>query len=409
MSESKDQSPVSGITRRDALKGTGLAAMGVAAAAALSTSVASAGVRHEFYGTHQGGVATPIQEFLAYGTFDVVGTRAELETVLQTWTAASAHMVEGRSLPGAADPTYPPSDTGEAAGLKPASLTITIGFGPSMFDRRFGLSQRRPAALVELPSFFGDRLDPQRTGGDLCVQACADDPVVAFHAVRNLARIASGVAVLRDLQLGSGRTSSASGATPRNLLGFKDGTNNVRTSSTSEMNKHVWVGSGSDQAWMTGGTYLVARRIRVRLEQWSSLALATQQETIGRFRESGAPLTGSREHDPLELGATNAFGQHVIADSAHVRVASHQANDGVRILRRGFNFTDGLDPRTGELDAGLMFICFQRDPRRQFVTLQNRLAANDALSRYVVHTGSGLFAIAPGSTRGHWIGEGIFA
>jgi deferrochelatase/peroxidase EfeB len=228
--------------------------------------------------------------------------------------------------------------------------------------------------------------------------------------VRNLARLGAGTVVLRDLQLGSGRTSAPGlRETPRNLLGFKDGTNNVRTDSATEMDEHVWVGDEGDQAWMRGGTYLVARRIRVHLEQWAALSLDTQQRAIGRARDSGAPLTGTREHDPLDLAVFDTMGQLVIPDSAHVRVASHQENQGVRILRRGYNFTDGLDPRTGELDAGLMFICFQRDPRRQFVTLQNRLAAHDALSRYLVHTGSGIFACPPGVPRERSIGEELFS
>lgn len=175
------------------------------------------------------------------------------------------------------------------------------------------------------------------------------------------------------------------------------------------MNEHVWVARGDGPDWMTGGSYLVARRIRTRLEEWSSLSLIDQQRAIGRFRDSGAPLTGHAERDPLELSALDVFGQPIIPGSAHVRVASHQENDGVRILRRGYNFADGLDPVTGELDAGLMFICFQRDPRRQFVTIQNRLATSDALSRYVTHTASAIFACPPGTSGGGYVGETLFS
>ena len=294
--------------------------------------------------------------------------------------------------------------------MAPSSLTLTFGVGPSLFDDRFALRPRRPAALADLPAFPGDRLDPIRSGGDLCVQACADDSLVAFHAVRNLARVGEDVVALRNIQFAAGRASSGSVAseTPRNLLGFKDGTSNVRADSPGDMDEHVWVGSESDQSWMVGGTYLVARRIRTHLEQWSSLSLETQQDTIGRFRESGAPLTGRRERDAMDLSQLNSLGLPVIPSSAHVRVASASANNGAKILRRGFNFADGIDPRTGEIDAGLMFICFQKDPRRQFVTLQDNLSTNDALSRYVTHTASGLFACPPGVSKGEAIGAQLF-
>lgn len=398
------------VTRRTALKGTTAAA----AAALASTLVASgsqADTRYAFHGTHQAGVTTPIQDHLAFATFDVTdATRAQLVALLRTWSDAAARYVEGAELASAADPYLPPTDTGETIGLSAAGLSLTFGFGPSLFDDRFGLARRRPTALIDLPPFPGDDLDPLRSGGDLCVQACANDPVVAFHAVRNLARLGLGTVALRYLQLGSGRTStsSASETTPRNLLGFKDGTNNLKADSSSAMDEHVWVDDASDQPWMVGGTYLVARRVRTHLEDWSSQALTTQEMTIGRFRDSGAPLTGRREHDPLRLNAVDHFGLPVIPATAHVRVAAPVNNDGARILRRGFNFTDGVDPVTGELDAGLMFLCFQKDPARQFVTLQNNLALQDALSNYVTHTGSGIFACPPGAPRGTWIGSQLF-
>ncbi len=401
------------LSRRQALKGTSLAAAASVAALAVARDGASAQStqRFSFHGRHQSGITTRVQNHLAFATFDVTATSiAQLRDVLVTWSSAAARFVEGRELSGSSDPVYPPSDTGESVDLGPAALTLTFGFGPSLFDERFGLGARRPSALVDLPIFPGDNLDPLRTGGDLCVQACADDPTVAFHAVRNLARLGLGTVALRSLQFGSGQTStsSRSAATPRNLLGFKDGTNNLRAENVSSMDRHVWVGADSDQPWMAGGTYLAVRRIRVHLEEWSSLPLEDQQLAIGRFRDSGAPLTGRREHDALEFQRLDNFGTPVIPTGAHVRVASPSLNNGAVILRRGFNFADGIDPTTGELDAGLMFISFQKDPRRQFVTLQTSLASQDSLSRYTTHTGSGLFACPPGAERGKFLGQSLF-
>jgi deferrochelatase/peroxidase EfeB len=393
------------LTRRQALRGLGL----VAGALAASAGPAGA-VRHAFHGAHQSGVTTPVQSHLAMAAFDVVGSRGDLEALLARWTRAAARFVEGEPLPGSAGPTYPPADTGEARDLPAAGLTLTFGLGPSLFREELGLSARRPRALIDLPSFPGDRLDPARGGGDLMVQACADDPVVAFHAVRNLTRLGEGVVVSRWLQLGAGRTSSSEPGqrTPRNLLGFKDGTANLDPRDPRSMARYVWVAPRSDQRWMDGGTYLVARRIRIHLEAWAALSLGAQEATIGRRRDSGAPLTGTRESDPPRLDVRGPYGALVIPEGAHIRAASPSRNAGARLLRRGFTFTDGLDPRTGELDAGLMFLCFQNDPARQFVTLQSTLATSDALSTYVTHTGSAIFACPPGAARGDAIATGLF-
>jgi deferrochelatase/peroxidase EfeB len=366
-----------------------------------------------FDGLHQAGIVTPAQERLVFAAFDLTSTRRkDLVTLLASWTDAARRMSAGAPVGDVAGTTLaPPVDTGEALGLAAASLTITVGFGPSLFDPRFGLAAHRPGALVPLPPFPGDALEPGRSGGDLAIQACANDPLVAFHAVRNLARMARGTAVVRWFQLGFGRTSSTSSAqaTPRNLMGFKDGTNNLVAEDETGIATSVWVGDESDQAWMRGGSYLVARRIRMRIEAWDRTALAEQEQVIGRQKVTGAPLGATLEHDPVPLGARRADGGPVIAADAHIRLAAPATNGGERILRRGYSFTDGIDPRTGELDAGLFFICFQRDPARQFVAIQRRLAAADALGEYIRHTGSAVFACPPGTAeRGRW-GDGLHA
>jgi len=332
--------------------------------------------------------------------------------LLGTWAAAAAQLTRGLPV-GAVEtsPHAPPIDTGEAMGLSAASLTVTVGFGPSLFDDRFGLTDKRPAALADIPPLPGDTLDPARSGGDLCVQACADDPTVAFHAIRNFARLARGTAVLRWSQLGFGRTSSTSTSqqAERNLMGFKDGTNNVKGEDHATLDEFVWVGDETDQSWMTGGSYLVTRRIRMLIESWDTDFLADQEQVFGRFKTSGAPLTGNHEFDVVDLDAQRN-GKPVIPLDAHIRLAAPATNHGQRILRRGYSYTDGIDPQTGLLDAGLFFIAFQKDPRKQFIPIQRRLGSMDALNEYIRHTGSAVFAVPPGlSGPGDWWGKDLFS
>jgi deferrochelatase/peroxidase EfeB len=289
---------------------------------------------------------------------------------------------------------------------------MTAGLGPSLFDGRFGLASRKPAALQPIPALPRDDLDLDRSNGDLGIQACSNDPQVAFHAIRNLARIGRGVVSMRWSQLGFGRTSSTSSSqsTPRNLMGFKDGTRNLHAENPDDLDEFVWVGAEADQAWMRGGSYVVTRRIRMRIEGWDRDFLQDQEQVIGRVRTSGAPLGGEAEFDPPDFAATGADGEPVIPVDAHIRLAAPEQNDGLRILRRGYSFTDGTDPETGELDAGLFFICYQKDPRTQFVPLQRKLGLNDALNEYIEHNSSAVFACPPGVRDGgdYWA-SGLFA
>jgi deferrochelatase/peroxidase EfeB len=411
---------VGGFTRRRLLAATGGTAVGVAGAGAIGYSDALAGPRPStvpFHGPHQAGVTTPPPGRLVFAAFDLtLTTAADLRDLLRAWSQAAALMTAGRPVGSPAGPAdAAPADTGEALGLPASNLTLTFGLGPGVFRKdghdRFGLAARRPRPLSPLQAFPGDRLVAASSGGDVCVQACADDPQVAFHAVRDLARIAHGAAVLRWTQFGFGRASATSRAqpTPRNLQGFKDGTNNLEASDRAQMRRFVWVGGDEPQAWMHGGTYLVSRRIRMLIEKWDDSALSDQQNTIGREKRSGAPLGERAEHDPVDLAARRPDGTLVIPAAAHIRLSSHVTNAGVRILRRGYNYTDGIDPATGTLDAGLFFISFQRDPYAQFSVLQYQLAAGDALNEYIRHTASALFAIPAGARRGGDVGEGLFA
>ena len=404
------------LTRRRLLASAGVGAAGIGLGGAAGYLIgndeaqASEGTGSvPFYGEHQAGIDTPAQDRLHFAAFDLVDhSPAALRELMREWSRAAAEMTAGE-LVGDANATQlaPPDDTGETVGLLPSRLTVTFGFGPSLFEQRgLGLRSKRPPALREIPPLPADELKESESGGDIGVQACSDDPQVAFHAIRNLARIGRGTVVMRWSQLGFGRTASTSRsqATPRNLMGFKDGTANIKAEDTVAMDRYVWVG-GEGPAWMRGGSYLVSRRIRMLLEVWDRSSLEDQEQTIGRDKYRGAPLGESEEFDPIDLEAKNDDGLPTIPVDSHVRLASAAENSGERILRRGYSFTDGVDESLGELEAGLFFICFQRDPRAQFVPIQRRLGLNDALNEYIKHVGSALFAAPPGARKGGYVGE----
>ncbi|MFD8999842.1 iron uptake transporter deferrochelatase/peroxidase subunit [Streptomyces sp. NPDC059582] len=393
--------------------GAGLALGAVAAGGAvamtragndLDPAAAGTGAGIDFHGAHQAGISTPVQDRLHFAAFDVkTDDRAEFVQLLKDWTAAARRMTAGKAVGegaygGLAE--APPDDTGEALGLKPSRLTLTIGFGPSLFGK-FGLAGERPEALIDLPKFAGEALDAARSGGDLCVQACADDPQVAVHAIRNLARIGFGKVAIRWSQLGFGKTSSTTpdAQTPRNLMGFKDGTRNIAGTEADRLNRFVWVGEKDGPDWMVGGSYLVARRIRMHIETWDRTSLQEQEDVFGRDKGEGAAVGKAKEHDPPFLKA--------MKPDAHVRLAHPDSNGGATILRRGYSFTDGTDG-LGRLEAGLFFLAYQRDVRAGFVRVQRNLST-DALNEYIQHVGSAVFAIPPGvHDTDDWWGRTLF-
>jgi len=411
-------------SRRDVLAA---AAGGLLAAGANHPAVAASDrplptLTEPFYGPHQAGILTPIQSSTYFAAFDLIAARREdLIDMLRVWTLTSARMTAGQTAAVLDDGVGgPPNDTGETLEQSAARLTLTFGFGAGLFSKdgqdRYGLSGRRPEALVELPRFEGDRLVSGLSGGDVSVQACADDPQVAFHAVRQLAREAAGIAELRWAQTGF-VPAFAAGQTPRNLMGFKDGTSNPSADEPAAMEKFVWAG-GESPRWMRGGSYVVVRRIRMALEGWDHLALEFQERTFGRRKYSGAPLSGRNEFDPPDLAAVDKDGNSVIPDEAHIRLAAAANNDGVRILRRPYSYNDGVDwttqrgtprPEGAAYDAGLLFVCYQRDPRTGFIRIFEKMSKRDLLNQFVVHTGGGLFACPGGVSRGEFIGQRLFA
>jgi deferrochelatase/peroxidase EfeB len=406
------------VSRRRAIALAGVGVAGVAGAAAVGGALVKGAAAEgpqsvegavAFTGEHQAGIVTPAQDRLHFVAFDVITKdRERLIGMLKEWTAAAARMTAGYDAGevGAVGgiPEAPPDDTGEALGLPPSALTVTVGFGPTLFrdatgKDRFGIAGKRPEALIDLPHFAGDRLDEAISGGDLCVQACANDPQVAVHAIRNLARIGMGVVSVRWSQLGFGRTSSTSTtqATPRNLFGFKDGTANLKQEETDLLREHLWVRPGDGPEWMTGGSYLVSRKIRMIVETWDRTSLNEQEMIVGRRKGSGAPLGKTDEFDEPDLEARSADGEPVLPVTSHVRLAHPTVNGGARLLRRGYNFVDGSDG-LGRLDAGLFFIAYQRDPRKQYVPIQRNLSRMDQMNEYLKPVSLALFACPPGVT-----------
>src|SRR5579884_548584 len=367
-----------------------------------------------FYGPHQAGIATPAPAQLLFATYDLLpgATADDLRRLLQRWSAAAARLAAGEPSPGdpVPDPAATPRDANAAAGDDPAALTLTFGLGPGVFAPERGLADRRPGGLAPLPPFRNDALDPARSGGDLAVQACAEDPLVVFHAIRVLSSLADGVARPRWTQRGFGATTDVrlSGETPRNLQGFKDGTANPRPDEP-EFAPTVWVQDDDEPAWLRGGSFLVVRRIRMDLDRWDTLSVADQERVIGRAKGSGAPLSGGDEHTPVDLDARGPDGSLLVPANSHVHLTNPARNFGARMLRRGYSYDDGWDPMAsdgaGRLDAGLFFLAYVRDPVAQFIPMQQRLANADALNRFVTHVGSALFAIPPGAPDGGYVGQ----
>jgi len=371
----------------------------------------------EFLGEHQAGIATPVQDRMHLAAFDVTSTRRDdLVSLMKDFSSAIGYMTRGIPIDSDAgsDPLSPPADTGEAYGLSPGHLTVTVGFGRSLFvdahgKDRFGLASKMPEGLIELPHFAGDMLEEARSGGDLVVQACADDPQVAVHAIRNLSRIAFGRASVRWSQIGFGRTASTSTAqaTPRNLFGFKDGTANLKAEDPQLLEEHVWIADQKgDTAWANGGSYLVARRIRMLIETWDRQNLGEQEKVVGRDKKQGAPLSGGTEFTAPDFSRAGPDGRKIDADS-HVALAHPSRNKGAQMLRRGYNYADGTDG-LGRLDAGLFFIAYVTDPRTHYVPMQTAISGHDLMQEYVRHTGSGLFVVPPGiNAAGGYLGQGL--
>lgn len=388
--------------RREFLKKAGIGgaglALGLSGASAFfankeqgSKNIADGQEEISFYGKHQAGITTPMQKNIYFVVLDLRTTdKNELIQLFKDWTDYSQKLVNGELVKkDGSNALLPPSDTGETVGLNPYRLTLTFGVSAS-FLTKLGLEKKRPKLFRDLPAFPKEQLREQYTGGDVVIQACADDEQVAFHAVRNLIRKGRNKVTMKWSQSGFAAIGDRM-ETPRNLFGFKDGTANVTTE--KDFDKVVWADS---QDWMKNGSYMAVRRIIMHLETWDRTNLQEQENTFGRYKESGAPFGKKNEFDEVDLS--------LLPVDSHVRLAKEV---DLPILRRSYSYSDGIDPKTGQFDAGLLFIAFQKNPDR-FVKIQTNLGADDKMNEYVTHIGSGLFACFGGVKEGGYIGQDLF-
>ncbi|MFJ5965702.1 iron uptake transporter deferrochelatase/peroxidase subunit [Bacillus sp. NPDC093026] len=403
-----------GYTRRDMLKLTAVAGTGIAIGASglgtllnvtkslspeKKTSASEEADTISFYGNHQAGIVTPQQKFIYLCAFHMTtSSRKQVMSLLQDWTKLSEVLSRGAVRQNTDNKLLPPNDTGESMDLPPSKLTMTFGFGPDFFEKngvdRYGILKQKPAYLNSIPHMPHDQLDSAYVGGDVCVQVCADDEQVAFHALRQFIKSSTGLTTVHWIQKGS--ISYDGGKTPRNLFGFKDGTANPAPTDKTFYQKYVWT-KENEPDWMNGGTYMCYRKIRMFLEVWDRTSLQDQEDTFGRKKDTGAAYGKAKEHDTVDVKK--------LPINSHVRVAKEA---GQPILRRGYSYVNGVEEKTGNVDAGLMFISFQKNPERQVLPMLKALGSMDALNEYTVHVGSALFACPKGITQGQYIGQELF-
>lgn len=353
--------------------------------------------KYSFFGTHQQGITTPAQKHIYFLVLDLHTNDAnEIKEVFKTWSKYATNLCEGKNVaPYSKNALLPPLDTGEADDLSVSSLTLTFGVSPSFFTK-LKIEHLKPKDLEPLPHFARDQIKPEFSGGDICIQACADDLQVAFHAVRNLVRVARTKVTMKWAQSGfNSYEGEGKGAeTPRNLFAFKDGTINPK-----DEQKVVWI---NDNTWLKNGSYLIVRKTQMHLETWDRTHLKGQNDTFGRDRFSGAAFGKKGEFDETELYDKN--GSAILPTNSHVFLAK---SAGVEILRRSFSYLGGIE--AGRFDAGLIFIAFCNNPAN-FIAIQNTLGNTDRMNEYITNIGSGIFACFGGVSKekDDYIGKALF-
>ena len=388
------------VNRRRFLAGSALTAVAVAAgetsAAAPAAPATALTQRIPFDGPHQAGVLTEPRDAVVLAALDSVATDlGALVAGLRLLSARARELTQGWAMP-VGEPDEPPPDSGAlGTEIAPDALTVTIGFGASLFERH---DLKAPEKLERMTPFAGDRLDPGLTHGDVILLISANHMDTASHALRELLRLTRDQLALRwwiDGFQGAHRGPEQRSAR-RNLFGFRDGTGNPDTSDDALMRQLVWTPGG--------GTYMAVRLIRMHLEFWDRVGLRHQEAMIGRRRDTGAPLGGRDEFDDPRLDL-DPGGDRVPLDS-HIRLANPRtaATADQRLLRRSWNYQRGFDP-AGQLDQGLIFVAYNQDPERQFVTVQNRLAG-EPMTDYITPVGGGYFYVPPGARgAGDWVGS----
>ncbi|TGO05659.1 Dyp-type peroxidase [Serinibacter arcticus] len=405
---SDDASAIPSPSRRQLLVGGGAVAgwgaalaLGVDAAVAAPSSAPAAvpsqdtaGLRGAstvpFHGPHQAGVTVVPQAHSTFVALDLVDgvDRDALGRLMRLLTDDARRLTQG--LPALAD-------TEPELARRPARLTVTFGFGPGFVASAGG---EAPGWLGPLPAFGVDRLEEGWSDGDLLLEVASDDPVTVAHAVRMLLKGTRAFATVRWLQQGfrDAYGSVPTGTTMRNLFGQIDGTVNLVPGSV-DAEDLVWIRDG----WLDRGTSVVVRRIAMNLETWDELDRPGREQSVGRRLDTGAPLTGTREHDEPDFDAVDAVGFPVIPEFSHIARA-RSADPRERFLRRGYNYD--LPPRPGAIsESGLIFVSFQADPVTQFVPVQRRLDELDLLNTWTTPIGSAVFAVPPGCQEGGFVGE----
>lgn len=352
-----------------------------------------------FYGKHQAGILGAAQKSTYFAVLDLETTdRADIIQMFKDWTAYTANLTQGKNVEQESGNRYlPPRDTGETVGLSPYRLTVTFGVSLS-FLKKLGLSAKIVPAFRDLPPFPGEQIEDRYRGGDIVIQACADDDQVAFHAVRNLIRKGRGNLAMRwsqsgFLPIGDGKE------TPRNLFGFKDGTANLEA--VKKQDEVIWHTAND---WLKNGSFMVVRKIRMHLETWDRTNLREQERTFGRYKQSGAPFGETDEFAAVDITKKDKDGNFLIPVDSHVHLAK---KSGFELYRRAYSYSDGINEQTGQFEAGLLFVSFQKDPN-QFIKIQTMLGAQDRLNEYITHIGSGVFACFGGIKEGDYIGQKLF-
>ena len=398
------------ITRRDFLKKAGMTTAGaVVGASALGgffankaekeREIADGDEKIEFYGKHQAGITTPMQKCVYFVVLDLATTKKDdVINMFKEWTKYSAKLINGELVePELKNQYLPPKDTGETVGLNPYRLSLTFGISPTFLEK-LNLTDKKIAEFKDFPKFAREQLNDKFKGGDICIQACADDEQVCFHAIRNLIRKGRSTITMKWSKSGFAAIGSRL-ETPRNLFGFKDGTANA--TKEDEFNNIVWYDKNN---WLNGGSYMAVRLIQMHLETWDRTNLKEQENTFGRHKVSGAPLGKTDEFAPLDLDRKDDKGEFIIPKDSHVRLANET---GLKLLRRSYSYSDGINEKTGQFDSGLLFISFQKDPE-QFIKIQHNLGTEDKMNEYITHIGSGFFACFGGIKEGEYIGQKLF-
>ncbi len=326
------------------------------------------GATEPFHGVHQGGIATPEQARMVFAAYDVTAsTGPGWPTCWPRGSSAAERMTAGTAVAGPSGPFAPPADTGEALDLagRPAHphrrlrtrRCSTVGSGwPTGVPRPS--STCRPSPVTRsIPTLIGRR--PVRPG--LCRRPPGGLPRRPQPGPDRARRRHPALSADRLRPDGLGRAATADPPQPPRVQG-RHGQPRSDRRPVPWTRSSGWTGPATRRG-CTDGTYLVARRIRIHLEAWDRSTLGDQERTIGRVEGQRGPAgLEAHEHDPLDLSALDELRR-----APHPRGGPHPGGRPVHqprraLLRRGYSFADGVDPTTGELDAGLFFICFQKDP-----------------------------------------------